>query len=534
MSRVAGSLGPEGLRIGGRAGSSSSCAWEGRLEGLEALAREVGLPVHAAAHEIVAAAFAERGTRILDDLGGTFALAVWDERRGEGMLAADRLGTHSVFLRREGAGLRFSSRIADLGADEPEPAAVSRLIAYGMLERRETLLRGVERLAGGEAIVLRRGGWSRVTYWAPRYEAPIDVGLDEAAELVRRELRRAVGVRCGERPGLMLSGGLDSAAVAATAPPAAMLRAYSALFPDHPQTDERKRIERTAAELGLESHVLEVRGASLLQAAADHAREWRLPAAAPTLFFQLPLLGMARADGVTVLLDGQGGDELFGGSPALAEREPLRDRLRRLVRPSSMRPRTFSRPDLVREDPGRPEPLRLDGPGWWTTQADQLTAARERAGVHDHLHRKVVSRGLRGGHPLLDDLPLIELVLRLPPRLALDGPLDRPVLRAALRGLVGDHVRQRPTKMPFDRLLIDCLLGHDRTVLGSLLDPRRALVAAFVRPELLARCADPPPAGAATVFQVWTAWRLASVELWLRELTSEQLDAEPLRAAVSS
>ena len=532
MSGLAGSVGPEGLRV---AGANVDCVCEGLPGGLEALAQALDLPSGLPATELLAAAFAQRGPQFLDALGGTFALAVWNRTTREGMVATDRLGARSVFLRREGARLRFAAEPAELGAAEPEPAAVSRLLAHGLLERHETLLRGVERLPGGEAVIFRGDRWSHETYWAPQFQEPLEAEMDEAAELVRAALERAVALRCGKQPGLMLSGGLDSTAVAATAPRAPRLRAYSAVFPGHPQTDESARIARTAAELGLESRVRPVHTASILDTVAEHARRWRLPAAAPTMFFQLPLLELASGDGVDTLLDGQGGDELFGPSPALAEqREPLRERLRGLLRPRSRQPRTLRHPDLVRHDPGLPEGLRLDGPSWWTSLADLLTGARERTGVHDHLRRKMAWCGLTGGHPLLDDLPLIELVLRLPPQLALDGRLDRPVLRAALRGLVGDYVRLRPTKMPFDRLLADSLLGPDRRLLPLLLDPRTARVAAFVRPELLARFADPPPPEKATLPWVWTAWRLAAVELWLRELASERFAVEQAPAAVNS
>jgi hypothetical protein len=94
-----------------------------------------------------------------------------------------------------------------------------------------------------------------------------------------------------------------------------------------------------------------------------------------------------------------------------------------------------------------------------------------------------------------------------------------------VRGLVGDHVRLRETKSTFDRVLVDCLLGPDRELLASLLDPRRAAVAAYcaardpwaLRRAASARARDAP---------VWTAWRLASVELWLRALASEPVVSE--------
>jgi hypothetical protein len=173
-------------------------------------------------------------------------------------------------------------------------------------------------------------------------------------------------------------------------------------------------------------------------------------------------------------------------------------------------------PGLLRT---RVEPARrldLDGPRWWCALADQLTAARERAGVHDHLRRKLQGAGLRGGHPFLDDLPLVELVLGLPPELALDPDFDRPLLRAAMRGTVPESVLQLTTKNTFDRLLVDCVAGPDRELVAALLRSPRAEILAYVRPEPLREIAVVP--ARPDLPWAWTAWRLASVEIWLRRL----------------
>jgi asparagine synthetase B (glutamine-hydrolysing) len=504
---------------------------EGRVEGVDAIARSLGLPAELGAEEVLAEAFHVRGLRLLDALGGTFALGVWDGALGEGILACDPLGARSIFYRSDQGVLQFATEVRKLLSverAEPSADAVSRLLAHGSLERDETLFQGVRRLAGGQVLHLRGGTWAVHTYWRPLYREPSRIGLAEAARQVRAALAKAVSVRSGARPGVLLSGGLDSTAVAASAPAGSGLRAYSWVFPDYPQTDESVLIEQTTRLLGLESRTLAVRATGVLAAAAEHARRWRLPAASPTLSFQAALLGLAGEDGIDTVLDGEGGDELFGVAAAQREDTPsLAARARALLRRTRRTPRTLRDPGLVRCDPSTARPLELDGPAWWRSLADQLTGARERAGAHDHFRRREASAGLNGGHPLLDDLPLIDLVLGLPPDLAADERLDRPVLREAMRGLVGDHVRLRETKSTFDRLLVECLLGADRELLTSLLDPRRAAVAAYVRPELLVRFAEPPPREQATLFWAWNAWRLASVELWLRELASESVVPEP-------
>ena len=136
--------------------------------------------------------------------------------------------------------------------------------------------------------------------------------------------------------------------------------------------------------------------------------------------------------------------------------------------------------------------------------------------MHDHLRRKLAPYGLRGGHPFLDDLPLIERMLRLPPELARQGRLDRPVLRAAMQGLIPEEIRRSTAKSRFDRLLLDAILGTDRAWVESLLGSRDTELRAHVRDEALQRYARPP--ARPDLPWAWRAWRLASVELWLRQL----------------
>jgi len=224
---------------------------------------------------------------------------------------------------------------------------------------------------------------------------------------------------------------------------------------------------------------------------------------------------------VTVLFDGQGGDELFGASPYL-----LADRLRRA--------RFGSLLGLARTLPGfGPAPERrlviaairrfgvagavpgkgwklLDGPRWWAALADQLTAGRERSLAHEYLRRKFAAAGVAGAHPYFDDLELIELMLRLAPELAFDAVYDRPLLREAVRGLIPEQVRLRVDKSRFDAPVVAALSGPDFDTVRALLGARDARIRQYAAPEVPTERRD--SAWARRVF------RLASTEQWLRSL----------------
>jgi asparagine synthase (glutamine-hydrolysing) len=556
------------------------CLVHGRVEGISELKEALGLEDPSIAPEgVLFSAFARRRERTLAGLRGTFVLLLWDGAAGEGLLAVDPLGSGSLFFHGDGSRLSFATEVTDLLAmlpagPAPDEHALARWIAYRELEPHETLMAGVRRLPGGHYLRLSDGRWSEQYYWRPTFTPTRQLALDEAGGLVREALERSVARSCaGESTGIMLSGGLDSGSVAAAAVTSLQgrseLRAYTATFPSHPEVDESALVDVTTTALGLPSrrHASEADG--VLAASAEHVEEWRLPAASPNLFFQRPLLALARADGTDVVLDGQGGDELFGYSPfVLAHllrglRLPtllrlahalsggdLRGTRRALGRyalcgaaPQRLRTAwwahrsrgpqpmwlTPSAAAVAGEPPGRAAWSRLDGPRWWCWLADVLTAGRERMGVHDHLRRKLASERLVGAHPLLADLDLIELALALPPELAFQGHLDRPVMREALRGLLPDPIRLRPTKSYFNELLVDALSGRERSFLTTVLAPRSSHVRAYVTTERLRELTEGPLGTEHPYRWASSAWRLAATELWLKALAGERLS--PLAVA---
>jgi asparagine synthase (glutamine-hydrolysing) len=541
----AGIVGPE-LRPG------LTCLIEGRLDDM--------------AEDALAAAYTSRGVGMLDGLSGSFALLVWDESARRGLVAVDPLGSRSIFFHDGGDGcLRFATEVGELlnllsATPGPSEPAVARWLAYGALDSGETLYEGIRRLPGGHAIVLDDGAWREYRYWRPTYRGAGEATAETAAGAVRQGLSRAVERRCrGKATGILLSGGLDSSSVAALASDAgaASLRAYSAVFPDAPEADESELVGLLAASAGLPSHTEPVAANGVLASAVEHVRQWRLPSASPIAFFQRGLLAQARADGVAVVLDGQGGDELFDASPYLlgdltrALRLPAalrsaralaggdsrlvrrnlaryalggaapawahtrRSKLRRRTAPHWLSTRAAA---LAGDRPGRHAWLELDGPRWWSWLADALTVGRERTGAHDHLRRKLAAEGLAGGHPLLDDLELIELVLGLPPELAYEGSLDRPLLRRAVSGLVPDEIRLRSSKSYFNGLVTGSLDGPEKPFLVELLSSPQAEVRAFVTDARMRDVVEGPKPYEHPHHWSANAWRLASTELWLRSL----------------
>jgi asparagine synthase (glutamine-hydrolysing) len=362
----------------------------------------------------------------------------------------------------------------------------------------------------------------------------------------------------------MLSGGLDSSAIAALGSAhRTALPAYSVVFPDRPAVDESRRIASVREWVGLPSVEAAFVEASPLAAGIEFIREWGLPSVTPNLFIWLPLLRRAAADGVDVMLDGEGGDELFGcatylvadalraGRPLRALRtarrlpgvgdSPRARVLRRALLRYGLRPavpyalheplrRALDRrvlPDWLGDEARRDQRTgddpwawkRTRAPRWWAQLAHSLVERPDAMGVADQLRREAALGGVELRHPLRDP-ELIELALALPPELAFDPHLDRALARRALQGALPPEVLEDDRKPVFNPVLEAPLAGRDRETLRALLAEPHPELARRVRVTAAAALLEPaggprPPAWGLEV------WRLASLELWLEHQEDE-------------
>jgi asparagine synthase (glutamine-hydrolysing) len=559
----------------------------GHIDNASELRDALGGPGSLPLEDLIALGYRRWGRGLPGRLRGDFVVLIWDRERSEGLLARDQLGVRSLYLHDRCGSLSFATEIRPLLTmlacrPPPDPVGVASWIAIASREGSGTLYAGIRRLEPGSLLWLDSRGVREEPYWKPRFREPLDLPISELAEEVRESVSRAVARRlAGDGlTAVLMSGGLDSssiAAVAASSAPPGALAAYSAEFPDHPAVDESVLIAQLRSTLGLGGMTAEVRAGGLLASALQWSGAWELPLASWGEFWAGPLLGAAHRAGAQVVLGGDGGDELFDcraylmADRLLAARPDQAFALARELPGAGQRP---SRRDLalaareygligaipygphecarrLRARRGLPgwlrdkaaqhvlassDPLawkRLDGPRWWAYDAHVLTVGVERLGVFENHRRRASSAGLESRHPLFD-LELLELGLRLPPRASFDRFLDRPVLRAAMAGLVPDAVRLRRQKALFDSLLVDSLSGPDGTAIRRLLSSPRAELGAYVeladvRSELLERKPDSGAAGFRWMYQIW---RLATAECWLRaqadggtELLADELQA---------
>jgi asparagine synthase (glutamine-hydrolysing) len=568
------------------------CLLDGHLDNAEEIRLELGEPGPLPEEELLAAGYRRWGRELPGRLRGDFVLLVWDGERREGLLARDQLGVRPLFLSGGAGELRFAGEIRHLLAllprrPGPDRAGVAHWIAVSNRPGTGTLYAGVRRLGPGRMLLFDRHGVREEPYWEPRFEEPLDLPPAQLAARVREGLERAVRRRsAGDAPtGILMSGGLDSSSIAALCAKATQGKVYacSATFPDHPDADESELIEQLRAELALPGAIAEVRTGGLLASAMEHLAAWQMPLLGWGDFWTLPLMRIAAAEGVETMLDGDGGDELFGprsylladrlraghplealdlarelpgGGPHVPRRQvagvlranafagALPYRLHELARKPRARREApawlgrRARRDLVESDDPHSW-KRLDGPRWWSHTAYGVARGIEEAGVFEHQRRRAALAGLEARHPILD-LDLVELALRQPPRDTFDRRFNRPLLRASMAGLLPDAVRRRPAKARFESLIADCLTGPDHAALrGVLMDPDLEL-GAYLDPVAM-RCAlfETDTELRRNPFRwMWQVWRLVTAELWLRAQTAPiadlRLDPAPSQARIGA
>jgi asparagine synthase (glutamine-hydrolysing) len=539
----------------------------GRLHDAERLAAALGLEPDTGDARLAAAAFRTWSLDALEQFRGVYALLLVEHEPERVVLAVDALGAGGLFWKDVGGEVAFASEVTYLlrivpRRPAPDPLALAAWIDRGMVDPGTTLFEGVRRLEAGHAIVWTPEGRQIVRYWVPQPTRTADPNSDEVrARLVEATTRR---IPADASAGVRLSGGLDSGTVAAAAVSAGhRVHAYSAVFPDHPLVDESELIAQVARELELPISRILYRGGSALADSIAYLDAWALPPVSPNLGFHRPLLQLAVLEGTTVLLDGEGGDELFGTTPYLLADYLRRGRLRgalRLARRLGLDRQdvveyglaaaapTRARAALRRLDPRRRTAEWLapaiaedytaalaasrrppqQGPRWWSALVHTLIARRT-AGAHDYLRQMLAWEGLEGGHPLLDDRDLVELVLTAPPELALPDERDRPLLRRAATGLTPDAVRLRPGKSFFDSVFYDAIRDVDAAAIASVLGAERAELDAVVRRESRRGLLEIAPAERTMVW-TWRAWRVTLAEIWLRTQSNPDYPAEAVSA----
>ncbi len=436
--------------------------------------------------------YEEHGDRLVHELRGMFAFALWDSRRRRLLVARDRLGIKPLYYWDSAGQLAFASELKSLRElddfpAEVDPAAVARYLALGYVPEPQSIYRGVRKLPPGHLLTWESGRGVEVSrYWSPVGDpAPPGLAEEEAVEEIRRLIREAVRYRLiADVPlGAFLSGGLDSSAVVAEMARQMdrPVRTFSIGF-DEPAYNEAPAAAAVARALGTEHTELVVRpdvDGMFEEIVSAFDEPFADSSAIPTL-----LVSRLASRDVKVVLSGDGGDELFGGYTryrdfqrrgrtlpaavraavgALARRLPQgavgRNRLLELSRTLRGRYAGMVANPLAVAEGGvaRPELaalLSMDDllAPWFDETVGREPLARPMmvdllsylpGDILTKVDRMSMLASIEARVPLLDH-PLVEFAAALPVEWKLRDGTGKWIFRRAIRGLVPDLVFDRP------------------------------------------------------------------------------------------
>ncbi len=255
---------------------------------------------------------------------GDFAVGLTDAA-GRTFLAVDRFAVRTLCYRVIDGRLHFAARADDLAALPPraeiDPQAIFDYLYFHVIPSPRTIFQGVHRLSPAHYALFKDGQLTVAPYWVPRFEEPSRPAFAPLAGEFRQLVRGAVAAQLdGSKPACFLSGGTDSSTVAGmigevAGRPAAT---YSIGF-EAEGYDEMQFARIAAKRFGTEHHEYYVTPDDLVRSIPTLAAHYDQPFGNSSALPAYYCAKMAREDGVTRLLGGDGGDELFGGNARYAK-----------------------------------------------------------------------------------------------------------------------------------------------------------------------------------------------------------------------
>jgi len=289
--------------------------------------------------ETIVHLYEDFGADCLHHLRGMFAIALWDEKRRRLILARDRMGEKPLYLFQGHDRLVFASEMKALLASghvdtDLCPEAVDAYFHHQYVPEPFTPLRGVKKLEAGHFLSVDVDDWNvrDRQYWRMEDAEPVE---SDPASAIHAELARVMDVilRADVPVGVALSAGLDSSVIAALAARRypGRFTAFSVGYPGDWRCDERAEARRLADYLGIGFHEIELCESDVVESFADLVMRRDDPIADISGPGYHAVSQIARENGVPVLLQGQGADELFWGYEWVqnaARDMALRERLR--------------------------------------------------------------------------------------------------------------------------------------------------------------------------------------------------------------
>lgn len=440
--------------------------------------------------EVLLHLYEEHGVELLQRLNGQFSFAIYDINNELVFLARDHFGITPLYYADTGGLFIFSSEIKAI-LEHPaverqvDLSGLDQVFTFPGLVSPRTMFKGVHRLESGHYILVKGSRVKVVEYWDLTYPRQDEIEYEKSEEYyvsglcelfmesVRLRLHADVPV------GFYLSGGLDSSIVAAfihKVAPDVQRHAFSICFADE-RANEAKHQQIVARHVDCVLHNIHFDWRRTADGLARMVYHAECPVKETYNTCSLALSGAARENGITVVLSGEGADELFAGyvgyrldqfrgrrgkGDGLDDKRLMEDNLRRelwgdsnlfyerdyytfremnLDLYSPLARSFFDSFDCLRQPLVRKEKLEGRHPVHKRSYLDFKLRMSDHL-LMDHGDRMALANSVEARYPFLD-VGFAEFATRIPPHLKLNGSTEKYVLRKMAEGLLPPEVLHR-------------------------------------------------------------------------------------------
>jgi asparagine synthase (glutamine-hydrolysing) len=525
--------------------------------------------------ELLARLYQQHGISFIELLDGIFSFALWDEQHQRLLLAIDRLGVSSLYWRKEKERLLFASHVRAISCvqeapPQVNPAALGQYMLFSAVPAPLSIYQGTEKLQPGSCLIYEAGQVRTIRYWDITYRESENHNIAHWSHEVQEGMRSAVKRHLIDldppTTGAYLSGGTDSSSVVAFMNERhSPVNTYSIFFSESAYSEIG--FARTTAEHFHTNHKeLSLTSRDAHDAIPKIIEYFDEPFANSSAIGAYHCARFAQESGVTTLLAGDGGDELFAGNERYAtdKRFAIYNKIPALMRKSLIEPiagllphgeSLLSLPCRYVRRANIPLPLRIFSyhllfslppeevfeagfleqvppSNWLNIATDHFRSATAESDLNRLLYldmkmtladndlRKVLGTaemaGVRARFPLLDHR-LVELSGQLPAQLKLRGFEKRFIFKEAMKDIL-PHKVLRKKKHGFGVPVALWFLRDPRlnTYLTDVLSDARTRQRGYFRPAFLDRLLR-LHRGKDAHFYGETLWYLLVLELWHRE-----------------
>lgn len=520
--------------------------------------------------EVVLEAFIRWGDAAFDKMNGMFALAILNRAKGELTLARDHFGIKPLYYYQDGKKFLFASEIktllaTDLVKTEPNDKAVYRYLKFRVQDdTRETFFTNIFHVMPGEVIAINKTGSKRKMFTKLREELeeiaknPQEY-TEESVKEYRERLDKAVRMRLvGEVPvGTSLSGGLDSSSVAALiaknleddkddkdlSSVGTRQNTFSAVFPKA-SNDEETYVDALIEKYPnkIKAHKIKPTTKGFLEDLQDFVRTQEEPIISTGPYAQFAVMREATKH-VTVLLDGQGADEMMAGydpyyyvylnqlktrkeyGKLAKETSKSSDIVRKIVKMRTSQKKVKPVTDLMNKEFAEKyadEKMTVVNNNLKMRLLDDVFK-HSLPSLLRYEDKNTMRFSLEGRVPFIDK-ELLKYTFSLSDDAIIHEGWNKRILRDAMKGLLPEKIRARRNKIGFTTPQNEWFMSIHKDLEKILVSDEFAHRKYFDQMEVM-REFKLDEKGKSS-YGSMTFWRIINVELWLREFFDKKPEPE--------